>query len=194
MEETLRNQNDLPTHLTSMMEELKQKNGEQAKELEVLRGNVSEMLLRMDELAKKTKDPKVAFSASLLNSESPSNVGPFDSNTTLIYRHIFTNVGGAYDPATGLFSAPVKGVYAFRVFSKAFGRSDRGVTAGLFKNGQHIFSTHAHQTEGVYGASNGVTLQLEKGDLVSVQLYPGSWICDNKHHHSTFSGHLLFLL
>ncbi|XP_072544595.1 complement C1q-like protein 2 isoform X2 [Salminus brasiliensis] len=149
MEETLRNQNDLPTHLTSMMEELKQKNGEQAKELEVLRGNVSEMLLRMDELAKKTK---------------------------------------------GLFSAPVKGVYAFRVFSKAFGRSDRGVTAGLFKNGQHIFSTHAHQTEGVYGASNGVTLQLEKGDLVSVQLYPGSWICDNKHHHSTFSGHLLFLL
>uniref|UniRef100_A0A672QQV7 Uncharacterized protein n=1 Tax=Sinocyclocheilus grahami TaxID=75366 RepID=A0A672QQV7_SINGR len=33
---------------------------------------------------------------------------------------------------------------------------------------------------------------IGKGDQISVNLYPGYWIFDNEHHHSTFSGHLLF--
>lgn len=80
----------------------------------------------------------------------------------------------------------------FTVFSKAYGNRDKAVVAGLFKNDQHVFSTYARQDGGFISSSNGVSLLLEKGDRVYVNLYPGYWIFDNEHHHSTFSGHMLF--
>lgn len=96
---------------------------------------------------------------------------------------------------TGIFTAPVKGVYVFTVFSKASGHRERAITAGLFKNDQHIVSTHGHQADGFISSSNGVSLLLDEGDKIKVNLYPGQWIFDNgEHHHSTFSGHLLFAM
>lgn len=86
----------------------------------------------------------------------------------------------------------MRGIYVFMVFSKAYGGRDKAVVAGLFKNDQHVFSTYAGQSGGFISSSNGVSLLLEKGDRVYVNLYPGYWIYDNEHHHSTFSGHLLF--
>uniref|UniRef100_A0A8C2GNB0 Cerebellin 10 n=1 Tax=Cyprinus carpio TaxID=7962 RepID=A0A8C2GNB0_CYPCA len=136
----------------------------------------------------------VAFSASLFTSFRSHNIGPFFNGLhTLIYKYVFLNTGNAYDPNTGIFTAPVRGAYAFRVFSKASGHINRAVTAGLFKNDQHIISTHGHQASGFISSSNGVSLLLEEGGKVKVNLYPGQWIFDNgEHHHSTFSGHLLF--
>ncbi|XP_050991792.1 cerebellin-2 isoform X6 [Labeo rohita] len=148
----------------------------------------------MERLKTENKAPKVAFSVSLLTSFGPKSVGPFHNGLhTLIYKYVFLNIGNAYDPNTGIFTAPVRGAYAFRVFSKAFGNPERAVTAGLFKNDQHIISTHGHQSGGFISSSNGVSLLLGEGDKVKVNLYPGQWIFDNgEHHHSTFSGHLLF--
>ncbi|XP_039510592.1 cerebellin-2 [Pimephales promelas] len=178
------------TRMEKEMERLKTENEEQAKELKIL----YDTKIQMDELIKQNQAPKVAFSASLLTSFGPQSVGPFDGDLhTLIYKHIFLNTGNAYDANTGIFTAPVRGVYVFRVFSKAFGNPLRAVTAGLFKNDQHIISTHGHQEAGFISSSNGVSLLLEKGDTVKVNLYAGQWIFDNgEHHHSTFSGHLLF--
>ncbi|XP_016115368.1 complement C1q-like protein 2, partial [Sinocyclocheilus grahami] len=111
---------------------------------------------------------------------------------TLIYEYVFLNIGDAYDPNTGIFTAPVRGAYAFRVFSKAFGSPESAVTAGLFKNDQYIISTHGQQASGFISSSNGVSPLPEEGDQMKVNLYPGQWIFDNGEHHSTFSGHLLF--
>nr|XP_055057556.1 uncharacterized protein LOC129441855 isoform X2 [Misgurnus anguillicaudatus] len=172
------------------MERLRTENKAQANTLTSL---YDAMKIKVDELIKQNTDSKVAFSASLLTSHGATNVGPFSDLQTLIYKHVFLNIGNAYDSNTGIFTAPVRGVYAFRVFSKAVGSADKSVTAGLFKNDQHIISTHADQQNGFYSSSNGVSLLLEKNDQVKVNLYPGRWIFDNgEHHHSTFSGHLLF--
>ncbi|XP_050991749.1 cerebellin-2 isoform X1 [Labeo rohita] len=176
------------------MERLKTENKEQAKELKILHETTNDTKIKMDELMKQNQAPKVAFSVSLLTSFGPKSVGPFHNGLhTLIYKYVFLNIGNAYDPNTGIFTAPVRGAYAFRVFSKAFGNPERAVTAGLFKNDQHIISTHGHQSGGFISSSNGVSLLLGEGDKVKVNLYPGQWIFDNgEHHHSTFSGHLLF--
>ncbi|XP_052405128.1 complement C1q-like protein 4 [Carassius gibelio] len=180
----------METRMESMekdMERLKTENAAQAKELETMRGATNDVKNRVDDLIKQNEVSKVAFSVSLSSSN-----GPHSSLHTLIYKHIFLNTGDAYDANTGIFTAPMKGVYAFRVFSKAHGSSDKAVVAGLFRNGQHEISTYARQDGGFIGSSNGVSLLLEKGDKVCVNLYSGYWIFDNEHHHSTFSGHLLF--
>ncbi|KAF4117543.1 hypothetical protein G5714_002096 [Onychostoma macrolepis] len=169
------------------MDELVKQNKAQAKELAILRGTTNDVKTKMDELIKQNEVSKVAFSVSL-----SSTTGPHSSLHTLMYKHIFLNAGEAYDANTGIFTAPMKGVYAFRVFSKAYGSQGKGVSAGLFKNGQHEISTYARQDGGFIGSSNGVSLLLEKGDEVYVNLYPDFWLFDNDYHHSTFSGHLLF--
>lgn len=175
------------------MERLRTENKAQTDTLKSLYDAMSDSKVKVDELIKQNTDSKVAFSASLLTSHGATNVGPFSGLQTLIYKHVFLNIGNAYDSNTGIFTAPVRGVYAFRVFSKAVGSADKSVTAGLFKNDQHIISTHAQQQDGFYSSSNGVSLLLEKNDQVKVNLYPERWIFDNgEHHHSTFSGHLLF--
>lgn len=173
--------------------ELRRENREQAIQLETL--NASRCRTEEPLLTDRHEDIRVAFSASLLNSIGPTNLGPFGSTTTLIYKHIFLNIGEGYNPNTGIFTAPLKGAYVFRVFSKGVGQTANAMTAGLFKNDRHVFSIHAHQSGGFYSSSNGASLALEKGDTVSVRLYAGTWIFDNgEHHHSSFSGHLLFPL
>ncbi|TSL47694.1 Protein kinase C iota type [Bagarius yarrelli] len=145
--------------------ELRKENKEQANQLETL--NSSRYRIEEHLLTDRREDVRVAFSAFLLNSTGPTNVGPFNSTTTLVYKHIFLNIGEGYNPYTGVFTAPLKGAYVFRVFSKGVGRTANSMTTGLFKNGQHTFSTHAHQSGGFYSSSNGAGLLLEKGDTVS---------------------------
>ncbi|KAL1280685.1 hypothetical protein QQF64_015285 [Cirrhinus molitorella] len=141
------------------MDEVIKENLAQAKELETMRGTTVDVKIKMDDLIKQNEVSKVAFSVSLSSSN-----GPHSSSHTLIYKHIFLNTGEAYDANTGIFTAPMKGVYVFRVFSKAYGSRDKAVVAGLFKNGQHEISTYARQDGGFIGSSNGVSLLLEKGD------------------------------
>lgn len=53
-------------------------------------------------------DSRVAFMAALSN-----NLGGLPDLATLVFDSEITNVGHAYQPATGIFTAPVKGVYTF---------------------------------------------------------------------------------
>lgn len=45
-----------------------------------------------------TEKPKVAFYTGLTNA---GNVGPFNTEITLKYSNVHTNIGNAYNPATG---------------------------------------------------------------------------------------------
>ncbi|CAK6984211.1 complement C1q-like protein 2, partial [Scomber scombrus] len=155
------------------------------------RTNVTEN--QVETLKRDGEAKQVAFSASLLASGS-GYVGPFNTQTALVFRHVVTNIGNAYNPNTGFFIAPVRGAYHFEFYIGAHGHNSHPSGAALFKNGEHIFIAYEHQTNGYGSSANGATLLLEVGDVVFLRQYQNTRIYDNGNHHSTFSGHLLFTM
>lgn len=94
----------------------------------------------------------------------------------------------------GYFTAPVRGVYYFR-FTGHMAYSEKNMRMRLIKNSNamvFIGDCKTPSTDPEDNASNGVVLQLEVGDVVSVQLSDSVW--DDQYHRTTFSGFLLFPL
>ncbi|XP_067247351.1 uncharacterized protein [Chanodichthys erythropterus] len=167
---------------TFILEELKKKDDE------ILNLTLSQV----EELRKENRDKEIAFSAGLMESGS-GYIGPFTTNITLTYRNVFTNIGNAYNPFTGVFRAPLKGVYMFRI--SVFGHGGTGATASIIKNGEQVVVAHDYQAQDRLNSSNGVVLLLEVGDVVYVRLWPNRRISDNSQENlNTFSGFLLFPL
>ncbi|XP_022594897.1 heavy metal-binding protein HIP-like isoform X1 [Seriola dumerili] len=135
---------------------------------------------------------KLAFSASLLASGEGNTSS--EEFVPLIYRNVFTNTGNHYNSNTGYFTAPVRGVYYFR-FTGHLADTDRGTRMRIVKNGHAMVFTGDRLTtsaDAEDSISNGVVLQLEVGDVVSVQISGDVW--DDQYHRTTFSGFLLFPL
>nr|XP_020443019.1 complement C1q-like protein 2 [Monopterus albus] len=143
-----------------------------------------------DKLKQQLHAGQVAFSASLL-SDGEATIGPFNGHTALVFKNVVTNIGSAYDPNTGVFTAAVRGVYHFEWH---IGVDSSNTAAVLVKNTNHIFTAYEHQTAGYGASSQSASLLLEAGDTVCVHQWTGTKIHDNQNHHSTFSGHLLFTL
>uniref|UniRef100_A0A4W5R2D4 C1q domain-containing protein n=1 Tax=Hucho hucho TaxID=62062 RepID=A0A4W5R2D4_9TELE len=88
--------------------------------------------------------PKVAFSAGFTDSGS---VGPFNTETTLVYSRVITNISKAYSWITGAFTALVRGVYYIRVTASHTGSSEyMGIS--MFKNGQSIMYSRGNNAGG----------------------------------------------
>ncbi|XP_036407876.1 complement C1q-like protein 2 [Megalops cyprinoides] len=149
--------------------------------------NTTERLL--EELKSKNRS-SVAFSASLVQSGETFR-GPFSSDTTLVYKNVFTNIGKAYCPNTGVFTAPLRGVYYFS-FS-TFGYGSRLSGAVLVKNGRRVVSSYDHKSsDSSDGGGNAAVLHLEAGEQVYMHLWADAQVFDNLNGHTTFSGFLLF--
>ncbi|KAI2644997.1 Complement C1q-like protein 4 [Labeo rohita] len=154
---------------------------------------VEQQTVFLKELNKTINDREIAFSTALLET-STQNVGPYTTDITLNYKVVFTNVGNAYNPNTGIFTAPLKGVYVFQISVYGEGHPSYPSSVYLIKNGQRVVMVHGQQASYAVTASKGVVLILEVGDVVFVRLWAGSRLQDNKNYHNTFSGYLLFPL
>ncbi|XP_027893839.1 caprin-2-like isoform X2 [Xiphophorus couchianus] len=136
----------------------------------------------------KKKDATIiAFSAATGGS---GHIGPFDTDTTLIYRKLIINVGNAYNQHTGIFSAPVPGIYYFTYFYHAGG--SQVVNLSLMKNNEEVVTTYDHKTshDVADNGGNAALLQLQQGDQVYMRMHANSHIWQNDHI-TTFSGVLL---
>jgi len=127
-----------------------------------------------------------AFHASI--SHDVSN--PSDGQV-IIYDKLLTNNGGSYNSTTGIFRAPVKGIYAF--FAYQLTGETKYLETVIVQNGREIAYTYSGTDNYDSSGSNMVVTQLELGDEV--------WVHVNGHHHdngrvivglwTTFSGFLL---
>uniref|UniRef100_A0A3Q4GGK4 C1q domain-containing protein n=1 Tax=Neolamprologus brichardi TaxID=32507 RepID=A0A3Q4GGK4_NEOBR len=145
------------------------------------------MIFPLADLKSSIQGSRVAFGASIGNV---GDTGPISAEITLTYNTVYFN-SGSYNPGTGIFTAPVRGVY-YISFS-GHNLSTRSMGLRLMKNGEQTVYNHAagnrHET-----ATNGMTLQLAAGEQVYMRLHANTWIFDNVNNHNTFIGHLLFPL
>ncbi|XP_044024161.1 complement C1q tumor necrosis factor-related protein 3-like [Siniperca chuatsi] len=154
------------------------------------RGLLQQLMARVEKLEEDRGKSQVAFSASLVSTVQWTDHGPFDTNTTLVFQRVKTNIGNAYDKETGIFTAPVKGLYYIR-FTGCVGKSGK-LNAAVMKNGVNVFAIYnVPATRGT--TSNGMTLALEEGDRLWVELWANTSISDQSRL-STFSGFLVFPL
>ncbi|MCI4377750.1 hypothetical protein PGIGA_G00207280 [Pangasianodon gigas] len=139
-----------------------------------------------------TEQPKVAFWA--IPSSDTNAIGPFQEYQTVVYKSALTNIGNAYDTETGIFTAPVRGVYYFNIV--VFNANSLATGVHIMKNGARV----AAITDNVPGqdsedtASNSVTLLLEKGDQIYNHLLVNRKIYTDSGNRNSFSGHLLYAM
>ncbi|XP_026209012.1 complement C1q tumor necrosis factor-related protein 3-like [Anabas testudineus] len=130
---------------------------------------------------------KVVFSAA---AGGNGQIGPYNANTVLIYRTVITNIGSAYSHFTGIFTAPVAGIYYFTFFYHAGGLETANLT--LIKNNQVVVNAYDHKSlqDGADNGGNAVFLQLQEGDQVYMRLgaYSQVW---GYNQRTTFSGLLV---
>uniref|UniRef100_A0A3B5R8I4 Complement C1q tumor necrosis factor-related protein 3-like n=1 Tax=Xiphophorus maculatus TaxID=8083 RepID=A0A3B5R8I4_XIPMA len=144
---------------------------------------------KSEALETKLKEKQEVMETSAATGGSGS-IGPFNTDTTIIYRRLIINVGNAYNQHTGIFAAPVPGIYYFTFFYHAAGT--QVVNLSLMKNNEIVVTTYDHKTshDGADNGGNAALLQLQQGDQVYVRMYANSHIWQNDHI-TTFSGVLL---
>ncbi|XP_048011401.1 uncharacterized protein LOC125245016 isoform X5 [Megalobrama amblycephala] len=177
--------------LTTTVTEQKENIRELRNDMNKIDEEISNLTLSQVELRKENRDREIAFSAALWES-GDGYIGPFTTEITLTYKNVFTNIGNAYNPITGIFTAPLKGAYMFRISAYGHGGTAAGVS--IYKNEERVVLAYAYQPQNTLNSSNGVVLILKVGDVVSVRLWPNARIYDSQYNRSTFSGYLLFPL
>ncbi|KAL3891950.1 hypothetical protein ACJMK2_004192 [Sinanodonta woodiana] len=140
--------------------------------------------------ARQTQDKRIAFYTTLSNTMS--NLG---QNQPIVFNTVITNIGAAYHPHTGIFIAPVNGVYVFHVCatSEPFKWQffdlvkDGNVIQSIFPDALNI---HSFQTDSIIAV-----LQLSQGNEVWVKSsgLVGSGEIHGGNGLSSFAGWLLYM-
>uniref|UniRef100_A0AAY4D9C6 C1q domain-containing protein n=1 Tax=Denticeps clupeoides TaxID=299321 RepID=A0AAY4D9C6_9TELE len=121
-----------------------------------------------------------AFSAALTASfPSP--------NRPVLFTRVIYNLQNNYDPAVGVFIAPVNGTYSFSYHLTV---SDRVLKVGLFLNFLPVVKTTESTQLGT--ASQQVVLHLNRQDMVWIQVKDSAsnGMFTSSEASSTFSGYL----
>ncbi|XP_045206825.2 complement C1q tumor necrosis factor-related protein 3-like [Mercenaria mercenaria] len=128
----------------------------------------------------------VAFQASV----SPT-IKDIKADETILFEEIETNIGGAFDAKSGIFTTPVAGTYVFHSTILTPPRSV--VETALHVNGEVKMLLYSGDNSLYSPGSNMAVLQLKVGDLVKM-VRNGPWGKTPFTIHrgfSTFSGFLL---
>ncbi|XP_036414984.1 cerebellin-2-like [Colossoma macropomum] len=137
--------------------------------------------------------PKIAFTATLEVPGKRGSLGPHNTDITLVFKHVKTNIGEGFNSTTGVFTAPVRGVYVFAF--NCFAGASRPMSSALFKNDVNVVSIWDQPSSGDSedNGFNAATLLLDPGDRVYIKLWKGTQIAITDGY-TTFSGFLLYPL
>ncbi len=116
-----------------------------------------------------TLGSEVAFRAR----NTSSDVAPQLSNITLTYDAADMNIGGAFDPSSGVFTAPADGIYTFNISFTADGTGGSRELA-IYVNSQIYEKLAIDISSGSFIPVRSVTLRLSASNTVSVTVFTGT--------------------
>lgn len=129
------------------------------------------------------KGLSVAFSAIL---SKDTTVG---GKEVVKYDSVLTNVGGAYQPSTGVFTAPYKGIYT--ISCSLMSHPSNSVHLDIMKNGKKLSIVYSASGTNPHSAQT-LQLLLNKGDRVWIQNRSGNKASLHDHgSYNLFSGALI---
>ncbi|XP_061179366.1 uncharacterized protein LOC133187991 [Saccostrea echinata] len=128
---------------------------------------------------------EIAFSAGLTHNEASSD------SSKMIFDRVFLNHGLSFNANTGVFTAPVAGIYVFHYH--ALTQNDKAEWVELYHNYIYVNSLYAHTSGGYGSGSNSAALELDVGDTVYLDIqHRGSFLYGGSDNiYCTFSGYLL---
>ncbi|XP_041374698.1 multimerin-2-like [Gigantopelta aegis] len=132
--------------------------------------------------AKAAKDVVVAFHAEI-------SVGLTDmlTHSVIRFNKVDVNIGNGYNSGSGMFRAPVSGVYL--IFLQVYSVPGHFVAISLFKKGMEVNEAVAG-SGGYHTSTVAQMMHLNKGEDVWEQHLVGDTSL-NKYHRVHFSGFLL---
>ncbi|XP_072298137.1 complement C1q-like protein 4 [Eucyclogobius newberryi] len=160
--------------------------GDESQNLQTRVENLERSLLQLQ------NPPRVAFTAGLNPNNEQGNYGPYNIDTTILFKRVLTNVGNNYNFAKGIFTAPVKGLHFFYFSLMATFDPAPNMRAALKRNTEfvaYVFDEAPSDTHD--SVSRADTLVLEVGDMVYVELERGKSIYGLRGQNNMFSGFLL---
>ena len=110
-------------------------------------------------------------------------------DTVVKFNNAKTNVGGNYNPNTGLFIAPKPGLYEFSVNFVKHEANDQFMALKLMKNNEVIARGHSASVPLTAGSMRAI-VNLSKGDNVFVS-HSNHVATVHGNDYSMFSGRLL---
>ncbi|XP_071135034.1 uncharacterized protein [Mytilus edulis] len=130
-----------------------------------------------------TKRDIVAFSAYRISSQTLSS-----NKNNFKFDNVWTNIGNGYNPSTGVFTAPLPGVYHFSVVGLSVNNKD--LYLRLVHNNDFT-SQNLVSGDGVKTGMIDVVFHLQRRDTVSVRGYSGHKMYSDSTFHGTYSGYLI---
>ncbi|WAR31312.1 C1QT3-like protein [Mya arenaria] len=109
--------------------------------------------------------PPVALIATLSSSFTTST-----TSQTIVFNNVVTDVGGSYDPGTGVFAAPVEGLYVFSASVMVdLSTSANNAYIRISKNDSNIVTLYVNDIDGNFETGvRTVILSLQVGDTVKM--------------------------
>lgn len=105
------------------------------------------------------------------------------------YDSLLTNVGGAYDKSTGIFTAPYRGIYTISCSLPP--STSNYVHLDIMKNGKTISIVYSASGTNPHSAQT-LQLLLNKGDKIWIQNHNGNKASLHDHgSYNLFSGVLI---
>jgi hypothetical protein len=119
--------------------------------------------------------------------------GNISAAQTIIFDTAWVNRGSCYSTSTGLFTAPVAGLYCFTFF--CITNSTAAIYVQFFKNGGSVngggnpYNSNGSIANIGFSATN--IISLAANDTVNMYLTSGSIYASPGNYHNNFCGYLL---
>ncbi|XP_052820735.1 complement C1q-like protein 4 [Mya arenaria] len=168
--------------------------------MKTMQTSIDQLKQQVKETEEKCQVGNADFRRFVLDGEAPESVGftafvtapdllSLGHQHTIKFDYAETNVGNAYHTHTGVFIAPLKGMYVFHASAMSAPGQDQYLT--FMKDGRLVSYVYpdARGTSGYQSSSNLWVLELDVGSETWLQTSGAGQIHGN--NFTTFSGFLL---